>query len=252
MLILICGTDSKDVPISVGRPRAFYNLKNCYLDHRYFCELGGMYKLWKQVNTDIVGLEHYRRFFTDNNAVPGTLLNEHQIKDILSSHDIIMSPNHLYAQNVMTWMAQEKHNPNASTDTIVKEMLFKWFMYLRDNYSAELVDYTFNRMLTTRSYYGCNMFIGNKRVTDEYAQFLFPDFFKDFPPFEFFVQAYPMDIHNGLCRHPENRGHLIRKNIPDRIRPVEQVRFGYLAIVCGDIVYEIEFQPHLERRRHTD
>ena len=85
-----------------------------------------------------------------------------------------MSPNHLYAQNVMTWMAQEKHNPNASTDTIVKEMLFKWFMYLRDNYSAELVDYTFNRMLTTRSYYGCNMFIGNKRVTDEYAQFLFP------------------------------------------------------------------------------
>ena len=68
----------------------------------------------------------------------------------------------------------------------------------------------------------------------------------NFPPFEFFVQAYPMDIHNVLCRHPENRGHLIRKNVPDRIRPVEQVRFGYLAIVCGDIVYEIEFQPHLE------
>jgi hypothetical protein len=174
MLILICGLDSKDVPISVGRPRAFYNLTNCYVDHRYFCELGGMYKLWKQVNTDIVGLEHYRRFFTDSNAAPGTLLTENQIRDILSSHDIIMSPNHLYAPNVMTWMAQEKHNPNASTDTIVKEMLFKWFMYLRDNYSAELVDYTFHRMLTTRGYYGCNMFIGNKRVTDDYAQFLFP------------------------------------------------------------------------------
>ena len=174
MLILICGTDANDVPISVGRPRAFYNLKNCYLDHRYFCELGGMYKLWKQVNTDIVGLEHYRRFFTDTNAAPGTILNEKQIRDILSSHDIIMSPNHLRAVNVMTWMAQEKHNPNASTDTIVKEMLFKWFMYLRDNYSSELVDYMFHRMLTTRGYYGCNMFIGNKRVTDDYAQFLFP------------------------------------------------------------------------------
>lgn len=174
MLILICGTDIKTIQINVCRPRAFYDLKNCYLDHRYFCELGGLYKLWKQVNTDIVGLEHYRRFFTDNDAVPGTIITEDKIKSILSSHDIIMSPNHLYAQNVMTWMAQEKHNPNASTDTIVKEMLFKWFMYLRDNYSAELVDYTFNRMLTTRSYYGCNMFIGNKRVTDEYAQFLFP------------------------------------------------------------------------------
>lgn len=174
MLILICGTDIKAVQINVGRHRAFYDLKNCYLDHRYFCELGGMYKLWKQVNTDIVGLEHYRRFFTDNDAVPGTILTEDKIKNILFSHDIIMSLNHLSAPNILTWMAQEKHNPTASTNTIVKEMLFKWLMYLRDYYSTEFVDYTMNRMLTERSYYGCNMFIGNKRVVDDYARFLFP------------------------------------------------------------------------------
>lgn len=174
MLILICGTDIKAVQINVGRPRAFYDLKNCYLDHRYFCELGGLYKLWKQVNTDIVGLEHYRRFFTDNDAVPGTILTEDKIKNILSSHDIIMSLNHLSSPNVLTWMAQEKHNPTASTNTIVKEMLFKWLMYLRDYYSTEFVDYTMNRMLTERNYYGCNMFIGNKRVVDDYARFLFP------------------------------------------------------------------------------
>lgn len=174
MLILICGTDIKAVQINVGRPRAFYDLKNCYLDHRYFCELGGLYKLWKQVNTDIVGLEHYRRFFTDNDAVPGTIITEDKIKTILSSHDIIMSLNHLSAPNVLTWMAQEKHNLTASTNTIVKEMLFKWLMYLRDYYSTEFVDYTMNRMLTERSYYGCNMFIGNKRPVDDYARFLFP------------------------------------------------------------------------------
>ncbi len=174
MLILICGTDIKTIQINVGRPRAFYDLKNCYLDHRYFCELGGLYKLWKQVNTDIVGLEHYRRFFTDNDAVPGTIITEDKIKNILSSHDIIMSLNHLAAPNVLTWMAQEKHNPTASTNTIVKEMLFKWLMYLRDYYSTEFVDYTMNRMLTERSYYGCNMFIGNKRPVDDYARFLFP------------------------------------------------------------------------------
>lgn len=173
MLILICGTDIKAVQINVGRPRAFYDLKNCYLDHRYFCELGGLYKLWKQVNTDIVGLEHYRRFFTDNDAVPGTILTEDKIKNILSSHDIIMSLNYLSSPNVLTWMAQEKHNPTASTNTIVKEMLFKWLMYLRDYYSTEFVDYTMNRMLTERNYYGCNMFIGNKRVVDDYARFLF-------------------------------------------------------------------------------
>ena len=174
MLILICGLDPTLVPVSVGRPRAFYNLTNCYLDHHYFCELGGLYKLWKQVNTDIVGLEHYRRFFTEDVKTPDRLLQENTIKNILSSHDIIMSPNHLYSPNVMSWIAREKHNPNASTDTIVKEMMFKWFMYLRDTYSSEFVDYMMNRMLTERGYYGCNMFIGNKRVVDDYSRFLFP------------------------------------------------------------------------------
>ena len=86
-----------------------------------------------------------------------------------------MSLNHLSSPNVLTWMAQEKHNLTASTNTIVKEMLFKWLMYLRDYYSTEFVDYTMNRMLTERSYYGCNMFIGNKRVVDDYARFLFPN-----------------------------------------------------------------------------
>lgn len=196
MLILICGTDIKAVQINVGRPRAFYDLKNCYLDHRYFCELGGLYKLWKQVNTDIVGLEHYRRFFTDNDAVPGTILTEDKIKTILSSHDIIMSLNHLSAPNILTWMAQEKHNPTASTNTIVKEMLFKWLMYLRDYYSTEFVDYTMNRMLKERSYYGCNMFIGNKRPVDDYARFLFP-----------MLERFTIDVMRGN-REPRLYGYL--------------------------------------------
>ncbi len=173
MLILICGLDPNMVPISASRPRAFYNLTNCYLDHHYFCELGGLYKLWKQVNTDIVGLEHYRRFFTEDYTKPNYILPEEKIRAILDSNDIIMSPNHL-RKNVMAWMAQEKHNPTASTDTIVKEMLFKWFMYLRDNYSIELVDYAMNRMLKENWYFGCNMFIGHKRVVDDYSRFLFP------------------------------------------------------------------------------
>lgn len=185
MLILVCGTNIQTVPIPVGKPRDFYNLTNCYLDHRYFCELGGLYKLWKQVNTDIVGVEHYRRFFTENNGVSGTILTESRIKEFLSSHDIIMSPNYLRT-NVLTWMAQEKHNLNASTDTIVKEMLFKWLMYLRDNYSSELVDYMMNRMLKEYSYYGCNMFIGNKRVVDDYARFLFP-----------MIERFTVDIMHG-------------------------------------------------------
>lgn len=186
MLVLVCGTDAKSIPLKLVQPRAFYDLRNCYLDHRYYCELGGMYKLWKQVNTDIVGLEHYRRFFTENGAAPGTILNEKKIREILTDHDIIMTPNHLNVPNVLMWMAQEKHNPKASSPTIVKEMLFKWLMFLRDGYSTELVDYMMHRMLTERGYFGCNMFIGNKRVTDDYASFLFP-----------MLEKFTVDVMNG-------------------------------------------------------
>lgn len=171
MLILVCGTDRTSVPINIEPPRAFYNLTSCYLNHRHFCELGGLYKLWKQVNADIVGLEHYRRFFVES---PSKLLGERRISDILATHDVIMSPNVIGQSNVLAWIAQEKHNPKASSETIVKDTILRWFMFLRDKYSTELIDYMLGRMLADRSYYGCNMFVGNKRAIDDYALFLFP------------------------------------------------------------------------------
>lgn len=50
-----------------------------------YCELTGLYYLWKHCDDDILGLEHYRRSFKYN----GHLLNAQDAESILNDNDVI-------------------------------------------------------------------------------------------------------------------------------------------------------------------
>ena len=51
----------------------------------WYCELTGLYYLWKHVDDEIVGLEHYRTYFWKD----GHPINETQIKEELKKGGVI-------------------------------------------------------------------------------------------------------------------------------------------------------------------
>ena len=59
-----------------------------YIDNLnpWYCEITALYNIWKHSTADIVGLDHYRRYFVQNNHI----ITKEEIETILKDHDIIM------------------------------------------------------------------------------------------------------------------------------------------------------------------
>ena len=141
----------------------------------WYCELTGLYYLWKHCDDDIVGLEHYRRYFVNNK---NKLLSENEIREILQTNDIIAHLSNDIGStiyNAPSWCNRNK----ISMMDFSKKILF----CLRYNYS-EYKD-TLMNMLVQRKHWQGNMIICKKELLNKYCQWLFEDFsikFEEFKP----------------------------------------------------------------------
>lgn len=123
-----------------------------------FCELTGLYWIWKHADEDIIGLEHYRRHFI--------LSDNWQEKMVNNDIDVIL-PTPLY---VAPSLAQNYRDRHVSSD---------WeFMneYIRGNYRDEY-DGMMEFFENTNLYSPCNMFIMRRRALKDYCSWLFPIIF---------------------------------------------------------------------------
>lgn len=120
-----------------------------------FCELTGLYWIWKHATEDIVGLCHYRRHFT----IPDDWekrMNYHNI-------DVIL-PLPLYVSPSIEGNYRSRH-VESNWDYMLD--------YVKENYSAEynsLSDFFKNTAL----YSPCNMFIMKREILDELCRWMFP------------------------------------------------------------------------------
>ena len=132
---------------------------NISFKNKYYCELTGLYWMWKVSSADVLGLCHYRRYFKSDS---GKLIGKEDIEDYLSCFDIIL-PKKLNLIKESMWETYDNSYIGEGLK-ITQNVIEKLY--------PEYLE-TFNMLLSQRSFSNFNMFIASKEITDEYCSWLF-------------------------------------------------------------------------------
>lgn len=165
MKIYVVGSSkNKFLPLNNIREKFIINAKhegeNIDKLNPWFCELTGLYWIWKNSTEDIVGLEHYRRYFVGRNR---KLLDEENVRYILDDNDIIcVRANYSFRKPPKTWLLQFNKWPD------MQKFLRFTKAYVGDDYYDHCV-----RHLNGDWHALGNMFICKKELIDEYCKFIF-------------------------------------------------------------------------------
>jgi hypothetical protein len=135
----------------------------------YYCELTGLYWAWKNLQSDFIGLVHYRRYFTLKKCCGKTeqekfknILSRKEISELLNNTDIIL-PNKrkYYIENLYDHYRHTMYvEPLDETRKVLEEFYPK---YLEE----------FDKRHKRTSAHMFNMFIMKKDILNDYCEWLF-------------------------------------------------------------------------------
>lgn len=125
--------------------------------NKQFCELTGLYWIWKNACEDYVGLVHYRRHF---------LLPDNWLERMVSNKVDVILPVPLYVAPSIAGNYMERH---IASDW---EYLMKYF---KENLPEEYE--TAVQIFSGNLYSPCNMLIARKEVLDQLCEWMFPILF---------------------------------------------------------------------------
>lgn len=145
-----------------GNSKALYDNTgdNISCKNKSFCELTGLYWIYKNTTDDIIGLVHYRRFFVYHNHI----INRSEIDQILKNYDVILPERDPFI--FLGYDADQffglAHDPLIWT--LCRDVIDK----LYPEYVSDF-DW-FSKQSTGYSY---NMFVSHSRVVKDYSDWLF-------------------------------------------------------------------------------
>ena len=126
--------------------------------NKNYCELTGLYWVWKNVKCDVVGTCHYRRYFIENEDY----LSEERIAEILRKYDIIV-PESEYGENGSIYNHYASRH-NAKDLDVCRDVISRLCPeYLPD----------FDACMSCSLLSIANMLIAPKAIYDEYCSWLF-------------------------------------------------------------------------------
>ena len=133
----------------------------------YYAELTGQYWAWKNSESDIIGFNHYRRWFVRN--LKFDKLTKKDIINDLKNNDIILPQKVRFKTSLKeTTIELLKLYPNYGA---------KWEDYLKleqviKQYYPEYLE-SYYHIMNSNSYHNNNMFICNMKLADKYFTWLF-------------------------------------------------------------------------------
>lgn len=135
----------------------------------YYCELTGLYWAWKNLDTEYIGLCHYRRYFSLAKKLPKTeeekfkvVLTQAEAEENLSKADIILPKARNYY--IETIYNHYKHTMYIEPLDIAGKVIQEKY----PEYSKE-----FEHLKHTTKLHAFNMFIMKKEILDQYCTWLF-------------------------------------------------------------------------------
>lgn len=184
--------DTTDVQIYVATHRE-YNLRNdmlyrpiCigsrYRNPEYLSEQNGdnigylnekinectaLYWIWKNTTCAYVGLNHYRRYFYNNEILSdGNYLDAERLFSILEKYDLIL-PKHIYWPDTT---AEEQIRD--SIDTVAFEQGYLAVRGAMEKHQPDYLD-AFDEVMQGHKAFLCNMFVTRREILNEYCEWLF-------------------------------------------------------------------------------
>lgn len=127
---------------------------NISLKNRQFCELTGLYWIWKHAKEDIIGLVHYRRHF---------ILPEDWIERMVRYNIDVILPIPLYVAPSVAENYRTRHIPDV------------WDQMMDCLKQHNLSEYKQAKIVFGNNLYSpCNMFIMRKNVLDTLCKWMYP------------------------------------------------------------------------------
>ncbi len=131
--------------------------------NRSWCELTGIYWLWKNITCDIIGICHYRRYFVHNED----FLKKDQIESLLKDNDVIVSRSTCTEyENLYKHYADQHVEKDLK---ICREVLVSKYPEYQN---------AFDLCMSCNLFTLGNMMICRKSVFDEYCSWLFDILFE--------------------------------------------------------------------------
>lgn len=125
----------------------------------YYCEMTGVYWIWKNISCDVAGLSHYRRYFTRMDHI----LTVDEIREVLKSYDVIVGNSSMANEGSVKAHYQALHN--ISDMEVCRKVM--------EETCPEYVE-AYDLCMEANLLNIANMLICPKKIFDEYCEWVFP------------------------------------------------------------------------------